>query len=112
VPVRVTGFEDPAESRSVPVDSGSAPGNSLPSAAVVAPGPHAEKASERFQWKPAFAQYPLEIAIQHGWRFAHEPGTRDATGNGPFFKDWIDSIARPGVVTTATAGLPASLATH
>ena len=48
--------------------------------------------SDRFQWKPAFAQYSLEIAIQHGWRFAHEPGTRDATGTGPWFRDWIDSI--------------------
>ena len=91
VPVRVTRFEDPAESHPVPVDGGSASDKSLSSVAVT-PVPHAETASERFQWKPAFAQYSLEIAIQHGWRFVHEPGTRDATGNGPFFKDWIDSI--------------------
>src|SRR5208283_5380163 len=78
VPVRVTRFEDPAESHPVPVDGGSASDKSLSSVAVT-PVPHAETASERFQWKPAFAQYSLEIAIQHGWRFVHEPGTRDAT---------------------------------
>lgn len=50
--------------------------------------PHAD----RFQWKPALSQYLLEISIQHGWRFAHENGTRDATAYGPWFHDWIDSI--------------------
>jgi hypothetical protein len=51
-----------------------------------------EAPENRFQWKPAFAQYNLEISIQHAWRFAHEPGTRDATAFGPWFHDWIDSI--------------------
>jgi len=45
-----------------------------------------------FQWKSAFAQYDFEISIQHGWRFAHEYGTRDATGYGPWFHDWTNSI--------------------
>jgi hypothetical protein len=49
-------------------------------------------ASERFQWKPALEQGVLFTVVMHGWRFAHEPGTRDATGYGPWFKDWIDSI--------------------
>ena len=53
---------------------------------------HHEVAADRFQWTPAFAQYGLEISIQHGWRFAHEAGTRDATGYGPWFHDWVDSI--------------------
>ena len=51
-----------------------------------------ETHADRFQWKPALAQYLLEISIQHGWRFAHENGTRDATAYGPWFHDWIDSI--------------------
>jgi hypothetical protein len=48
--------------------------------------------STHFQWQPAFAQYALEISIQHGWRFAKENGTRDTTANGPWFNDWVDSI--------------------
>jgi len=54
--------------------------------------PHRERAADRFQWKPAVAQYWLEISIQHGWRFAHENGTRDATAYGPWFDDWMNSI--------------------
>jgi hypothetical protein len=51
-----------------------------------------EVSQDRFQWKPAFAQYSLEISIQHAWRFAHENGTRDATAYGPWFHDWVDSV--------------------
>ena len=51
-----------------------------------------EVPSTRFQWKPALEQYLLEISIQHGWRFAHEKGTIDATANGPWFMDWMNSI--------------------
>jgi len=55
--------------------------------------PHAENAaSDRFQWKPALGQAAFFTAVMDGWRFAHEPGTRDATGSGPWFQDWIDSI--------------------
>lgn len=53
---------------------------------------NSERPSERFQWKPALAQYLFEISIQHGWRFAHEKGTRDATAYGPWFNDWMNSI--------------------
>jgi len=53
---------------------------------------HHELPTGGFQWKPALAQYSLEISIQHAWRFAHESGTRDATENGPWFQDWIASI--------------------
>ena len=31
------------------------------------PAPATEQRSERFQWKPALAQYGLEISIQHAW---------------------------------------------
>ena len=51
-----------------------------------------EQRSDRFQWKPALAQYGLEISIQHAWRFVHENGTVDAVAYGPWFHDWIDSI--------------------
>jgi hypothetical protein len=53
---------------------------------------HSELPPTRFQWKPALAQYLFEISIQHGWRFAHEKGTVDATANGPWFHDWMNSI--------------------
>ena len=56
------------------------------------PVPHHKNPADNFQWKPALREYTLEIAIQHAWRFAHEEGTRDATGNGPWFEDWIHSI--------------------
>ena len=48
--------------------------------------------SERFQWKPALAQSAFYTVVMDGWRFSQEAGTRDATGNGPWFKDWIHSI--------------------
>ena len=51
-----------------------------------------EQRSQRFQWKPALAQYGLEISIQHAWRFVHENGTVDAVAYGPWYHDWIDSI--------------------
>ena len=53
---------------------------------------HREVPEDRFQWKSAWTQYSLEISIQHAWRFAHEAGTRDATGYGPWFHDWVHSI--------------------
>jgi len=56
------------------------------------PVPTAEQRSQRFQWKPALAQYGLEVSIQHAWRFVHENGTVDAVAYGPWFHDWIDSI--------------------
>jgi len=54
--------------------------------------PRLEQRANRFQWKPAVAQYGLEISIQHAWRFVHENGTIDATAYGPWFHDWIGSI--------------------
>lgn len=51
-----------------------------------------EVPSNRFQWKSALEQYLFEISIQHGWRFAHEKGTVDATATGPWFHDWMNSI--------------------
>jgi len=62
-------------------------GNSLDAAVR-----HSESATDRFQWRPALKQYLFEISIQHGWRFAHEEGTRDATTNGPWFHDWVHSV--------------------
>jgi len=53
---------------------------------------HRELPGDRFQWKPALREYLLEISVQHGWRFAHEKGTLDATANGPWFHDWVNSI--------------------
>jgi len=93
-PLRVTKLEALAEGISTVADDGPDPPSAGPApvnALVPAPRPK-EAAAGRFQWKPAFAQYSLEIAIQDAWRFAHEPGTRAATGNGPWFQDWIHSV--------------------
>jgi len=96
-PVRVTRFDDPADGSTAAsggaASDGSTAARSAPPSTAFTPVPHAENAaSKRFQWKPALAQYSLETAVQDGWRFTHEMGTRDATGNGPWFKDWIDSV--------------------
>jgi len=71
---------------------GSAAAQSDPPPNAFTPIPHQKSPADNFQWKPALGQYSLEIAIQHAWRFAHEQGTRDATGYGPWFQDWIHSI--------------------
>lgn len=103
----VTKLEDPIDVLQVTDDTGAA----APSSSALAGGtlsdagqinqpalnpfaavPRHKNSTDNFQWKPAFAEYSFEIAIQHAWRFVHEPGTRDATGNGPWLKDWIDSI--------------------
>jgi len=67
------------------------PQNSAPPQSPPPPQP-GETKPPQFQWKPAIAQYWFQISIQHAWRFAHEQGTRDATGNGPWFNDWINSV--------------------
>ena len=49
--------------------------------------------STAFQWKAAFSQAFTFLWIEHAFRFATEPGTRDEM-RGPFFKDWFNSIRR------------------
>jgi hypothetical protein len=44
-----------------------------------------------FHYKPAVLQSSVFLAIQHGFRFATEPGSR-AELKGPFFRDWGRSI--------------------
>lgn len=73
---------------------------------------HREPAAYRFQWKPAPAQYLLEISIQHGWRFAHEKGTRDATANGPSSTTGSIPLEKPEDGMMVTAGTPATWATR
>ncbi len=84
--------EIPLDGSVAPDDSNSPAPNSIPSSAG-ANGAPAEipAAKKKFQWKPALAQTAFGTAIYHGWRFAHESGTRDAL-NGPWLKDWLDSI--------------------
>jgi len=93
VPTRVTKFEAPADGTSAIADDrpDAQPPDPAPANALV-PGPRPKESADRFQWKPAFAQYSLEIAIQDAWRFANEPGTRAAIGNGPWFQGWIHSV--------------------
>jgi hypothetical protein len=45
-----------------------------------------------FRWRSAVRQSMLFLAIEHGFRFATEPGTR-ADLKGPFFRDWFTSAA-------------------
>jgi hypothetical protein len=106
LPIRVTKFEYAAESPAAPSgltaaipdgpatvpDTGDAPPSDNPAPNAFTAVPHQKSPADNFQWRPAFRQYCLEIAIQHGWRFLHEPGTRAATAYGPWFQDWINSI--------------------
>jgi hypothetical protein len=78
------------EETSSPADSAISSSDATPD--DLPPAPSHEQRSQRFQWKPALAQYGLEISIQHAWRFVHENGTVDAVAYGPWFHDWIDSI--------------------
>ena len=113
MPVGITRFDDPTDNSAAAADSTSAaPGNGVAPNAFIPVTQPEKAASERFQWKPAFAQYSLEIAIQHGWRFAHEAGTRDATGYGPWFRTGSTPSAKPAAGMTATAGMPASSVTR
>ncbi|MDR3749456.1 MAG: hypothetical protein P4M04_15145 [Acidobacteriota bacterium] len=73
-------------------DTAAAPDAPTSGNALVKTSQPETRASERFQWKPALGQAVLYTAVMDGWRFSHEPGTRDATGYGPWFNDWIHSI--------------------
>lgn len=44
-----------------------------------------------FQWRPALEQAGLFLSIQHAFRFATEPGTRQQL-KGPFWRDYLDSV--------------------
>ncbi|MFN0119568.1 MAG: hypothetical protein ACKV2V_03595 [Blastocatellia bacterium] len=44
-----------------------------------------------FQWRPAMRQSFLFLGIQHAFRFATEPGTREEL-KGPFFRDYFRSV--------------------
>ena len=99
--VFLTKLEDPIDagaaapsSRAIAVATPSDAGQTnQPAPNPFAAVPRHKNSTDNFQWKPAFAEYSFEIAIQHAWRFVHEPGTRDATATGPWFRDWIDSIS-------------------
>jgi hypothetical protein len=93
-PTSVTKSDAPAESSSVVADDGpnAQSDDPAPVNALVPTSRPKEAGADRFQWKPALGQYGMEISIQHAWRFAHEPGTRDATAYGPWYSDWIHSI--------------------
>lgn len=45
-----------------------------------------------FRWRSALKQSLLFLAVEHGFRFATEPGTR-ADLKGPFFRDWFESAS-------------------
>lgn len=45
----------------------------------------------RFDWRSALAQSGVFLGIQHGFRFATEPGTRTGL-KGPFMRDWYGSV--------------------
>ncbi len=49
------------------------------------------EASTRFRWRPAIIQSMLFLGIQHGFRFT-EGKTRNEL-DGPFFRDWKQSVA-------------------
>lgn len=74
-------------------NDGSAVGNDNDVPALKS-NPHTEAPSQKttFQWKPAVVQSLFGTVLYHGWRFAHESGTRDAL-HGPWLNDWFASVA-------------------
>lgn len=48
--------------------------------------------AEKFEWRKATGQAGLYTGVMHAFRFATEPGTRDAL-NGPWFNDWMASVS-------------------
>jgi hypothetical protein len=47
--------------------------------------------SEGFQWKPALVQSAVFLGLQHSFRFATEPDTRESL-RGPFVRDYLRSV--------------------
>ena len=87
----VTKVADRSESSTTPTESSSDDSDTTDPTSIAKPANPEARASQRFQWKPALAQALLGTGIYHGWRFAHESGTRDAL-NGHWFQDWMASI--------------------
>jgi hypothetical protein len=48
-----------------------------------------------FQWRSALLQSGAFLGIQHGFRLATEPGTREGL-KGPFWRDYRDSVTSLG----------------
>jgi hypothetical protein len=46
---------------------------------------------DNFHWRPALLQSAFFLGVQHGFRFATEPGSREEL-KGPFFRDWGRSM--------------------
>jgi len=81
-----------AEDAATDAPDGSDDGQSQNAVQPFTPVPHKRTHADDFQWKAALREYSFGIAIQHAWRFAHEPGTRYATTHGHWFEDWIHSV--------------------
>jgi hypothetical protein len=82
---------DRSESSTTPTESSSAESDTDDPASVTNAVQPEARVSDRFQWKPALAQALFGTGIYHGWRYAHESGTRDAL-YGHWFQDWMASI--------------------
>jgi opacity protein-like surface antigen len=54
------------------------------------PNPEKEK-GEGIHWKSVLLESGLFLGLQHGYRFASEPGTRDGL-QGPFFGNYANSV--------------------
>jgi hypothetical protein len=65
-------------------------------AAPLGAEPRAERTDERpqegVQWKSLLWQSGIFLGVQHGFRFATEPGTRQELP-GKFVKDYVDSVS-------------------
>jgi len=68
--------------------------NGLPSPSPTNSSPIAPQSDpiNGFRWRSAIKQSLLFLAVEHGFRFATEPGTR-ADLKGPFFRDWFESAS-------------------
>jgi hypothetical protein len=62
----------------------------------VQPSEHQKKQagnSTSIQWKPLLSQTLFSTVVLHGFRLLTEPGTRDATLNGHWFQNYIQSVS-------------------
>lgn len=84
---------DPNNPASAPGDGTAAAPKPNPAAVRSTPIARPTLPAGPFQWKHALRQYAFFTLVMHSWRFAHETGTRDATGNGPWLHDWFNSVS-------------------
>ena len=85
---------EPAEKLDRTEQAGQEKRSGLPSPSPTNSSPTAPQSdpANGFRWRSAMKQSLLFLAVEHGFRFATEPGTR-ADLKGPFVRDWFESAS-------------------